>query len=64
MVRVFHENLLEVKCQVSGDDADVKHVLYVLKLTLLEVAEDVQGLRGDGQEWSKVCVALFALIFS
>lgn len=41
----IYKNLLEVKGQISGDDADVKQVLHVLKLTLLEVAEDVQGLQ-------------------
>lgn len=38
-------NLLEVKRQICGDDADVEQVLHILKLTLLEVAEDVQALR-------------------
>lgn len=38
-------NLLEVKRQVCGNDADVKQVLHVLKLTLLEVTEDVQALQ-------------------
>ena len=37
-------DLLEVKGQICGDDADIKQVLHVLKLSLLEVAEDVQGL--------------------
>lgn len=37
-------DLLEVKCQICGDDADIKQVLHMLKLSLLEVAEDVQGL--------------------
>ena len=41
----IYENLLEVKGQISGDDADVKQVLHVLKLALLEVAEYVQGLQ-------------------
>lgn len=42
---IARKNLLEVKGQISGDDADVKQVLHVLELALLEVAEDVQGLR-------------------
>ncbi|TNN50287.1 hypothetical protein EYF80_039512 [Liparis tanakae] len=41
----WNMNLLEVKRQVGGDDADVEQVLHVLKLLLLEVAEDVQALR-------------------
>lgn len=44
-MRYCRKNLLEVKGQISCDDADVKQVLHVLELTLLEVAEDVQGLR-------------------
>lgn len=43
-VRFLH-NLLEVQSQISGDDADVKQVLYGLKLTLLKVAEDIQALK-------------------
>lgn len=38
-------NLLEVKRQVCGNDADVKQVLHGLELTLLEVTEDVQVLQ-------------------
>lgn len=38
-------DLLEVKGQIGGDDADIKQVLHVLKLALLEVAEDVQCLQ-------------------
>lgn len=52
-MRYCPKNLLEVKGQISGDDADVKQVLHVLELALLEVAEDVQGLREtveSGQE--------------
>lgn len=38
-------DLLEVKGQIGGDDADIKQVLHMLKLALLEVAEDVQRLQ-------------------
>lgn len=51
------ENLLEVKGQVSGNDADVEQVLHRLKLTLLEVAEDVQVLQRDNEERSE-CVSV------
>lgn len=44
------KNLLEVEGQICGNDADIEQVLHVLKLTLLQVAEDVQALReGDGE---------------
>lgn len=47
-------DLLEVKGQIGGNDADIKQVLHVLKLALLEVAEDVQclqeGVRNGGSE--------------
>lgn len=43
-------DLLEVKGQIGGDDADIKQVLHVLKLALLEVAEDVQCLQ-EGEKW-------------
>ena len=36
--------LLEVERQISGDDADVKQVLYRFELSLLEVAENVEAL--------------------
>lgn len=38
-------DLLEVERQVGGNDAHVEQVLHVLKLALLEVAEDVELLR-------------------
>lgn len=45
MFAFIYWNLLEVKGQVGGDDANVEQVLHVLELTLLKVAENVQGLR-------------------
>lgn len=44
-------DLLEVKGQIGGDDAYIKQVLHVLKLALLEVAEDVQCLQKKGEEY-------------
>lgn len=37
-------HLLEVKRQVSGNDANIEQMLHVLELSLLEVAEDVEFL--------------------
>lgn len=47
------KHLLEIQGQVGGDNADIKQVLHMLKLALLEVAEDVQYLqetKRDGQQ--------------
>lgn len=44
------QDLLEVERQVGGNDAHIKQVLYVFKLALLEVAEDVELLQRDINE--------------
>ena len=41
------KNPLEVQSQISGNDADVKQVLYSLKLPLLEIHKNVQALKGE-----------------
>lgn len=49
------KDLLEIQGQVGGDNADVKQVLHMLKLALLEVAEDVQYLQESKRGGQKAC---------
>lgn len=48
---LFWHSLLEVQGEISGNDADFKQMLHRLKLTLLEVLEDIQVLWRTAEEW-------------
>ncbi len=52
------ENLLDVKSEISGNDANVEQVLHMLKLALLEVAEDVQALQEAMKNGQNVCLTI------
>lgn len=52
------KHLLEIQGQVCGDNTDVKQVLHMLKLALLEVAEDVQYLQETKRQSESAPVAI------